>query len=309
MLTLLERRDPIDLTMVTDVLVRRGQLQRVGGSLYLTELLESVVTTANVAHHARLVREKATLRSLINVASELQASAFKQDDVTAIVGQAHQSLMHIANAQATSSLTAMPDLMTRALHRMEASTQHVMSGVPSGFYDLDNETGGFQPSNLIVLAARPGLGKTSMALQFATHAAAYLQRPVLFFSLEMSADELAQRLLCSEACVDSAMIRRGNLTQVHWGPLMNAANRLRDLPVVIDDTSSLTVLEMRSRATRVHIEQGLGMILVDYLQLLRTHTRTDNRVQEISQISRALKALAKDLNVPVIALSQLNRDV
>jgi replicative DNA helicase len=309
MLTLLERRDPIDLTMVTDVLVRRDQLQRVGGSVYLAELTERAIVPGNVAHHARLVRQKATLRSLINVASELQASAFKQDDVTAIVGQAHDSLMHLTNAQATSSLIAMPDLMTRALHRMEASTQHVMSGVPSGFYDLDEKTGGFQPSNLIVLAARPGLGKTSMALQCATHAAAYLQRPVLFFSLEMSADELAQRLLCSEARVDSAIIRRGQLTQAQWGPLMNAANRLRDLPVVIDDTASLTVLELRSRATRVHMQGGLGMIVVDYLQLLRTHTRTDNRVQEISEISRGLKGLAKDLQVPVIALSQLNRDV
>jgi replicative DNA helicase len=229
-LTFFERREPIDLHSVTDVLHRRGHLEKVGGSLYLAELTESVVSTANVAHHARIIREKALFRSLINIGSEISASAYEQDDLQEIIARAHQQLLQAANTQSTSSFTTMQELMSQSIHEAQHAGQHVLTGVDTGFHDLNSLTGGFQPSDLIILAARPGQGKSALATHFATAAAASCGGlPVAVFSLEMSKSQLAMRLLCSEARIDSQRVRRGFTSQPEGGQLMNAGNRLQEV--------------------------------------------------------------------------------
>jgi replicative DNA helicase len=310
MLTLLERRDPIDLQTVTDVLHRRGQLERIGGGVYLAELTESVVTTANVAHHARLIREKALLRSVINISTSLSAMAYEQAELPDILSRAHESLQQVASAQSTSSFATIQSLMRHAIHTAGQRDDRAVTGIPTGFHDLDALTSGWQPSDLIILAARPSQGKSALALQFAMTAATHAERlPVVVFSLEMSKEQVGTRILCSEARLNAQQMRRSHSGSPDFGRLMNTAERLHDVDLLVDDTSSLTILDIRARTRRLQTERGLGMIVIDYLQLLTSHKKHQNRQQEISEISRDLKVLAKELNVPVIALSQLNRDV
>jgi replicative DNA helicase len=310
LLTLFERHDPIDLCTVTDVLVRRGQLDKVGGSVYVAELTEAAVTTANTAHHAGLVRDKALLRTVINIASQLSASAYAQEDVQTIVGQAHQALVAVANAQSTAAFTRMDVMVRGAIAAMERAQDHEPVGIPSGFHELDHYLQGFQPADLIIVAARPGMGKTSLALQFAVAAARHPPcLPVAVFSLEMSQAQLAMRLVCAEARLDSQRVRRGFLAGPEVSRFMDGAGRLHDLPILVDDTPAVSVMELRARTRRVQMDGGLGMVVIDYLQLLQPGRRRDNRTQEVTEISRDLKILAKELHVPVIALAQLNRAV
>jgi replicative DNA helicase len=311
MLTLLERQDPVDLHTVTDVLRRRGSLEKVGGSVYLAELTECVVTTANIAHHARIIRDKALYRGMINIGSDLTASAYAQEELPALINRMHEALLSVAGAQTTARLTSMRTLMTDTIRNAQHADERDLTGVHTGFHGLDFITNGFQNANLIIVAARPSMGKSALALQFAQAAAQSLNGlPVVIFSLEMSAEELGVRLLCSEARVDSQSLKRGFLGSEEWGLIFDAGDRLGNLPMYIDATSSLSVLDVRTRAKRLQMEQGLGMIIIDYLQLMTSSSkRKENRQQEVSEISRDLKNLAKELNIPVIALSQLNRDV
>jgi replicative DNA helicase len=310
MLTLFERREPIDLVSLTDVLRCRGHLDKIGGNAALTSLLEATVTTQNVAYHARLVRDKALLRAVINISSEMSASAYAQDDLPDILGRAHQSLVHVANAQTTSAFTRLDALVRGAIDAAEHAGTHNTIGLPTGFHALDHELNGFQPSDLIILAARPAMGKTALALQFAVAAAQHPPRlPVAVFSLEMSKQQLSMRMVCSEARVDSQGVRRGFISDADRHLFYAAADRLYALPILVDDTPSLSVLDIRARCKRLQMTDGLGMVVVDYLQLLLPSRRKDSRQQEVSDISRDLKVLAKELNIPVLALSQLNRSV
>jgi replicative DNA helicase len=310
MLTLAERREPIDLASLSDVLRRRGLLERAGGAVYLAELTEAAVTTANVAHHARLVKEKALLRQVINLGQQLSASALEQAELPQILAEAHAALLQLATAQSTSAFTPMHALMLEAWHAAQHATAQDLQGLDTGFHDLNMYTGGFHRSDLIVLAARPSMGKSALAMQFAVAAArAHEALPVAVFSLEMATHQLGLRLLCGEARIDMQRVRRGLTSGSEWARLGDAAERLRPLPILVDDSASLSVLDLRSRTKRLQLDQGLGMIVVDYLQLLTAARRKDNRQQEVSEISRDLKGLAKELDVPVLALSQLSRAV
>jgi replicative DNA helicase len=310
MLTLFERREPIDIVTVTDVLRMRGHLEKVGGGVFLASLLEGAVTTANVAHHARIVRDKSLLRELINISTHLQASAYEQDDLQAIVSQATDSLTQVTHAQATSAFTGLDAMVIASIHEAERAREHEQVGVPTGFHGLDHLTNGWQPTDLIILAARPAMGKTSLALQFAVAAARQPQAlPVAVFSLEMSRQQLSMRLVCAEARIDSSRIRRGFVYGAEWHQFLDGAGRLHGLPILVDDAPNVSVLDIRARLKRLQMSSGLGMVVIDYLQLIAPSRRKENQVQEVSDISRDLKILAKELNVPVLALSQLSREV
>ena len=311
MMTLMERSDPIDIETVTDVLRRRGTLDKVGGSMYVAELTETVVTTANVAHHARIIRDTALYRGMINIGSDLSASAYAQEDLPALINRMQEALLSVSGAQTTASFSTMHDLMTDTIRNAQHADERDLTGVHTGFHGLNFLTSGFQNSNLIIVAARPSHGKSALALQFALSAARSLNNlPVAMFSLEMSREELGIRILCSEARVDSARLRSGFSDRDEWNLIMDTSNQLDSLPIMIDDTSSLSVLDVRTRVKRLQREHGIGMVIIDYLQLMSSpNKRKENRQQEVSDISRDLKILAKDLNVPVIALSQLSREV
>lgn len=310
MLTLFERRDPIDLVTLTDVLHRRGQLEKIGGNAYLVSLMEDAVTTANIAHHARLVRDKALLREVINISTHMQASAYEQTDLHAIVGRATESLVQVTQAHATSAFTPLDTLVMASVHEAQRAREHEEIGLPTGFHALDYILHGFHATDLIIIAARPGVGKTSLALQFAVAAARQPEAlPVAVFSLEMSQQQLSMRMVCSEARVDSSRVRRGLVQGDEWVQLMNGANRLFGLPILVDDAPNVSVLDIRARLKRLQTNGGLAMVVIDYLQLIAPARRKDSRNQEVSDISRDLKILAKELGVPVIALSQLSRDV
>jgi replicative DNA helicase len=308
MLTLLERHGPIDLETVTDVLRRRGTLEKAGGSVYLAELMEYVTTTANVAFHARIVRDKLLYRAMINIGTDVTSGAYGQDELSEIIHRTHQALLDIASVQSTSSFTTMHDMIRHAIHQAEQAEDRDLSGVHTGVHRLNYLTGGFQNANLIILAARPSMGKSALAMQFALSAAQSIGgAPVAIFSLEMSSQELGVRLLCSEARVDSQRLKHGFLDRAEFGQLFEAADRLNDVPILIDATSNVSVLDVRTRAKRLQMERGLGLIIIDYLQLMSgPGQRSENRQQEVAAISRDLKSLAKELNVPVIALSQLS---
>jgi replicative DNA helicase len=310
---------------VADVLHRRGQLEKIGGSPYLAELSESAVTTANITYHARLVRDKALLRELINISSNMRASAYEQADIQEVISRATESLLHVSHAQAVSAFATLHTLVLASVHEAERARAHEEIGLPTGFHALDYLLNGFQPTDLIILAARPGMGKTSLGLQFAMAAAKHPPRlPVAVFSLEMSKQQLSMRMMCAEARVDSSRVRRGFVEGHEWAQLMNGADRLYDLPILVDDAPNVSVLEIRARLKRLQMlghdlrsdrdaraaqHGGLAMVIIDYLQLIAPARRKESRQQEVSDISRDLKILAKELGVPVIALSQLSRKI
>jgi replicative DNA helicase len=312
MLELSERGEVIDQITLTEHLKARGELEGVGGSAYIAELVQIVPTAANIKYHCKIVREKALLRGLITTSTEIISRGY---DGTAVVDDlldyAERSVFSLAQGQLGRSFTALHhvikeslDLVDRLSKRTEAVT-----GVPTGFYDLDDLLAGLQPSDLVIIAGRPSMGKTSLALGMAQHAAVHHRTVVGVFSLEMSKAQLVLRMLSSEARVDSHMLRTGKLQKEDWWRLAEAAGRLEQAPIFIDDTGSLTVQQMRGKARRLKAEHGLDLLIVDYLQLMQGRSDAESRQQEISDISRSLKALAKELNVPVIALSQLSRAV
>jgi replicative DNA helicase len=314
MLGLAERNEPVDLVTLSESLRQRGELQDVGGAAYLAELAERVPTAANVNHYARIVREKAILRALINTATEIASAGYQdQRDVKDLLDRAEQSIFQISEREVKPAFVRMDALMTDAFKTVEKLHQQkqAVTGVTTGYVDLDRLTAGLQPSDLIIIAARPSMGKTAFALNIAANAARRGDVGVAVFSLEMSKEQLALRMLCAEARVDLSRVRTGHLAPGELGDLAQSAHILISQPIYIDDTPAITVLELRAKARRLwrDPQSKLGLIVVDYLQLMRSSEGKDSREQEISEISRSLKALAKELHVPVIALSQLNRQV
>lgn len=317
MLALNQRGEPVDVLTLSEELRREELLREIGGAAYLAELVEQVPTAANVAYYAKIVREKAILRSLIETCTDIAGRSFDAapGEVDEFLDIAEQQFFQISERRVRSQFTSARELMLRAVGMMEQlyDRAQMVTGVPSGFIDLDRLTGGFQPSDLVIVAARPGVGKTAFALNLAVHAAVHSDHPVgvAIFSLEMSKDQLAMRMLCSEAQVDLSKIREGYGSRDEIGRVVNVAAALAEAPIMVDDSGSLSVLELRAKARRLARDRDfkLGLLIVDYLQLLRSHERRESREQEISLISRSLKALAKELNVPVMALAQLNRQV
>jgi replicative DNA helicase len=313
MIDLSKRGEPVDLITLVEALRGRGDLQDCGGAAYLAELAEKVPTAANVAYYAQIVRQKSVLRSLIQTATEIVTLGFESTDVDQFLDQAENRIFEISERKVRPSFFRLSDIMVESVKAIELlyDRKELVTGVPTGFVDLDKLTAGLQPSDLIIVAGRPSMGKTAFALNVAQHAALSSKTGVAVFSLEMSKEQLVLRLLCSEARVDQSKVRAGHAADRDFPKLVMAASRLAEAPIYIDDTPALSVLELRAKARRLKRDAGanLGMIIIDYLQLMRGHDSADNREQEISGISRSLKALAKELNVPVVALSQLNRQV
>ena len=310
MLRLFERSEPADVLTVTEELKRAGELEEVGGQAALATLMEEATVATQFASYAQIVRDKAQLRELIRVARELTEHGFEEtEDVRALVDRAEQMVFRISERRLRKSAVPVREVLTRTIEHIESlyrRKEHI-TGVPSGFADLDRLTAGFQRADFIIIAGRPSMGKTAFALNVAQHAAVETGTPTLIFSLEMSKEQLVQRLLCAEARVDSHRVRTGYLEAGDWKRIGAAAGRLADAPLFIDDTANLTVLEARAKARRIRAEHGLELVVIDYLQLMQGRWRAENRQQEISEISRSLKALAKELELPVVALSQLSR--
>ena len=312
MVELYNRNEPIDLITLTEVLTQKKHLDTVGGPAYISSLVDSIPTSANVAHYAKIVREKSILRKTISAATEIVTRGFSDgEDVDGLLDFAENAIFSISEYQIKPSFFPLREIVKGSFVTLEKlyEKRELITGVASGFEDLDRLTSGFQNSDLIIIAGRPSMGKTSFALNIAQHAAVEKNTPVAFFSLEMSKEQIALRLLCSEARIDAHKLRGGFLSESDWPKLTLAAGSLSEAPVFVDDTAGLNVLEMRAKARRLKKDQGLGMIVVDYLQLMRDTSRSESREQEISSISRSLKGLAKELSIPVIALSQLNRKV
>ena len=310
--TLFEQGTAVDQLTLTEELKRRGQLDDVGGVVYLAKLGSEVATAANIDFHARIVFEKALSRKLIEAASEISERAYAADeDVQTQLDKAEQQLFSLSENQIGEGFEPLEKVMGDAfehIERIHAKTDTVL-GVDTGFANLNDLTSGFQKGDLIILAARPSVGKTALALTLGRNAAVEAEVGVAIFSLEMSKMQLAQRLLSAETKVDLHRLRTGRLSDEDWMHLTRNIDRLAQAPIYIDDTPGISVLEARAKARRLQREYGIGMVVIDYLQLMSGHLRTQSREQEISQISRGLKAMAKELDVPVLALSQLSRAV
>jgi replicative DNA helicase len=311
-LDLHERREPADFVTLVDELERRNQLPQIGGTSYITSLISAVPTAVHVEHYSHIVERTATLRRLISAAGQIAALAYEEsEDVDEVVDRAEQLIFNVSERRIRRDLMPVRQIMHGVVDRLDYLHRHQgdLLGVPSGFSKLDKLLGGFQKSDLIILAARPGVGKTSLALNIAVNAAKRYGQRVAFFSLEMSSEQLVQRLLSSETGINQQKLRLGEIGDDEWPMLMEAAGVLSETLLFIDDTPAISALELRTKARRLQAEHGLDMVIVDYLQLMRGETRVENRVQEISYISRSLKSLARELEVPLIALSQLSRAV
>lgn len=310
MVAIAERGAVVDPLTLSDELQRRGELDAAGGKDYIGFLVDAVPTAANIEYHAAIVREKAVLRRLIEASTAIIADAF-EGRVTAneLLDEAESKIFQVSQQQIKDGFTRIKELLWPTMERIEALQRggKTVTGVASGFTELDEMTSGFQPADLIIVAARPSMGKTAFTLNIAQHAAIEHNVPVAFFSLEMSKSSLVQRMLTSEARIDAQRLRKGLLRDDDFPRLARAAGILSSAPVWIDDTPGITLLEMRSKARRLKSDSGIGMVVVDYLQLMQGPSNSESRQQEVSQISRGLKALAKELNVPVVALSQLSR--
>ncbi|MEO5656911.1 MAG: replicative DNA helicase [Nitrospiria bacterium] len=312
MIDLSESNEAIDQITVSERLRRRNELDHVGGPAYLAKLVAQVPTAANVRHHAKIIQEKALLRNLISVATEIVTSGYEDTEkVEDLIDQAERRIFELAERRMRPSFAPIKQIVKHSFEMIERlyERKERVTGVATGFKDLDDMTAGLQPSDLIIVAGRPSMGKTALALSMAQHAAISGGHTVAIFSLEMSKEQLVLRMLCSEARVDAHKLRSGFLARDDWRKLTDAASRLTEASIFIDDSAAMTVLETRAKARRLKAEHGLGLVIVDYLQLMRGRGDADNREQEISDISRSLKALAKELSVPVIALSQLSRAV
>lgn len=311
--TIVRRGDPVDPITVAEELRRQDLLEVVGGAQLLLALQAGTPATSNAARYARIVEEHALLRRLIGVAGEIAEMGYGlPDDVAATIDQAESMVFGVSQHRAADSTHRLYNLLTGALDRLETlynqSDDVSITGVPTGYNDLDELTSGLQPSSLVVVGARPGMGKTSFALGAALHASLKGDKPVLFFSLEMSQVELSQRLLCAEARIDSTKIRNGRLSDDDWRRVISATGRLADAKLWIDDNPYVNVMEMRAKARRLKSTEGdLGLVVVDYVQLMTGRVRAESRQVEVSEISRGLKILARELDCPVMALAQLNR--
>ena len=312
MVALFEKSEPVDLITLVEELRRRAELDKIGGEYYLTELTTRVTTTANIEYHAHIVLEKALMRQLISSSSEVVGRAYSEtEDALDLLDEAEQKIFQISEQRMKKSFISMNTAVHQTMEMLESihGKHSGVTGVPSGYTELDNYTGGFQNSDLIIVAGRPSQGKTALVLSIARNASIFHEVPVAFFSLEMSNQQLVLRLICAEARVDAQSVRTGRLPEDEWRKLSTSIGKLYKAKIFIDDTPALTALEIRAKARRLKVEHNVGLIIVDYLQLMQGPKNAQSREQEISSISRSLKALAKELNTPVIALSQLNRAV
>jgi replicative DNA helicase len=314
MLDMFESGEAIDLVTLPDALRGKVGLESVGGASYLASLVSMVPTAANIKNHARIVREKSVLRRLIHSATDIVTQSYDDSrtiDIDELLDRAEKSIFEIAQNKIRDSFVSMKNIVGHSFAIVERlyERKEMVTGLPTGFVDLDERTSGFQPSDLIIIAGRPSMGKTAFVLNIAAHAAIDKGKSVAIFSLEMSKEQLVLRLLGSESRVDAHRLRTGHLSERDWPALSNAAGRLAEAPIFIDDTAAISVLEMRAKARRLKADQGVDLLIVDYLQLMRGRGDEGSREQEISNISRSLKALAKELQIPVVALSQLNRAV
>ncbi len=310
MLDLFEKNEPVDLVTLTEELTKNGHLEEAGGASYLSAVLNMIPTSANIKYHCKIVKEKAILRSLIKTSTEIVTMSYDEGaEVDELLDRAETKIFSISEKMVRSPFVHIKDVLKSTIDHVDKlydKKAHI-TGLPTGFTDLDMLTTGFQPGDLIVVGARPGMGKTAFCLNIATYVGIEVKEPVALFSLEMSKELIVLRMLCAEAEVDSNKVRSGYHSKEDYRKLVNAAGRLADASIYIDDTFS-SVLEIRAKARRLKAEHGLGLIIIDYLQLIKGHSKYNQREQEISDISRSLKALAKDLSVPVVVLSQLNRD-
>ncbi|MDF1536278.1 MAG: replicative DNA helicase [bacterium] len=312
MLELSERGEPIDLVTLGDRLRSAGNLDKAGGPDYLPTLADEVPTSAGVGNYARIVKEKSVLRHLIEASTEIVADCFQSaGDVDELIDEAERRIFAISEQRIRSGFLSMKEIVKSSFKTIEAlyeKKEHI-TGVPTGFADIDELTSGFQPSDLIIIAGRPSMGKTAFCLNIAQNAALKNKLTVAVFSLEMAKEQLVMRMLCAEARIDAHRLRSGFLGTTDWPKLSTAAGRLAETSIFIDDTPAINSMEMRAKSRRLKADKGLDLIIVDYMQLMSSRGRSDSREQEISEISRSLKALAKELRVPVVALSQLNRGV
>lgn len=316
MLDLFVKREPIDVLSLTTRLEEKKQLEEIGGRGYLVELVNIVPTASNVANYAGIVQRKGTLRRLLKSGQEiLQLGYSEADDIEAILDKAEHSLFHVSQKYLQQNFVPIQDILTEAFDRIDEIHRQAgkLRGISTGFRDLDNILGGFQKSDLIILAARPAMGKSSLALDFARHVAISEKVAIGIISLEMSRDQIIDRLLAAEAGVDLWRMRTGKLSDAagadDFPRIGQAMGILSEAPIYIDDTPTANVMEIRTRARRLQMERNLGLLIVDYLQLMEARRPIDNRVQEISEISRGLKAIARELNIPLLAVSQLSRAV
>lgn len=312
MVALSERGEPVDLITLLEELRGHNQLEAIGGMGYLTTLANTVPTSANAGYYARIVQEKAVLRSLISTATRIVTRCFEaKEDVDEILDEAERAVFEVSQRSSPQGFASMKEILKGAFDRIDKlwGNKGGVTGVPTGFPDIDNLTCGLQNADLVILAARPSMGKTTLALNMAQHIAVNEKLPVAVFSLEMSKEQLVQRILCAQANIDAQRLRRGFLSDEDYPKLTKAAGPLAEAPLFIDDTPAISVMEVRAKARRLKAEHGLSALFIDYLQLMRGSERSENRQQEVSAISRSLKALAKELDVPVIALSQLSRAV
>jgi len=304
--------EPVDLVTITAELQKKSLLEEVGGVSYLTDLANSVPTAANAEYYSKIVEEKAILRKLIRVATEIASTGYTaSEDVGSLIGDAEKRILEISQKRSNDGFIPIKSVLMETIDRLEYLHHHKgeITGIPSGFTDLDKMTSGFQKSDLIILAARPSVGKTAFALNVGQNVAARAKQPVAIFSLEMSASQLVQRMISAEGNLDAHKMRTGSLEEQDWEKLTMAMSTLSEAPVFIDDTPGITVYDIRAKCRRLKAEHGLGLILIDYLQLIHGRGKSDNRQQEISEISRMLKGIARELDVPIIALSQLSRAV
>lgn len=310
--SLFEQSEAVDVVTLAEELRRRGHLDVVGGVSYLTSLANMVPTTANIEHYSRIVEEKAVLRRVIAVSSEIARQAFEyQRDAEEVLDRAETLIFGIVQSRRLRGYVPLRRILDDAWARLESlySNQGHITGLPTGFGELDQLTSGLHASDLIILASRPSQGKTALSLNVACNVALKLKAGVGFFSLEMAQEQLALRMLCAEARVDSRKVRGGTLTDDEWSRLTRAVARLSEAPILVDDTPNINVMDLRAKARRMKTEHDINLLVVDYLQLIQTRGRFENRQQEISEISRSLKALSRELQVPILALSQLSRAV
>lgn len=322
MLELYNKNEAVDMVTVTEILKRDNKLEDIGGIAYITSLANVVLTAANVKYHADIVAEKSVLRQLVRVSTEIAAMGYEaNEDVGTLLDTAESRILEISNRKKKTDFTAINDVLMDSVQSIESLLQNKggLTGIPAGFADLDKLTSGLHPSDFIILAARPSMGKTALALNIVQNVALRAHkaiggepRSVAFFSLEMSKEQLVNRMLCAEAGIDSQRLRVGEMHDEDWTHLWDACDTMSRAKIYIDDTAGITAMEMRSRARRLKAEHGLDLIVVDYLQLMQGSGKRNNsgdRQQEVSEISRSLKALARELDVPVLALSQLSRSV
>lgn len=307
---LFDTANPIDVITVSEKLKIKGVLDSVGGLEYLTFVVNQVPTTANTKHYAKIVEEKSVLRKLIRASNDIMNNSYQaNEEVTSILDMAEKSVFDILQKRNLNGVVPVRDVLLETFNKLEElyNNKGNITGIPTGFIDLDNKTSGLQNSDLILIAARPAMGKTAFALNIGQFAAIKKNIPVAIFSLEMSSDQLVNRLICSEAMVDNQKMRTGNLDDDDWKKAARTVGPLSESKIFIDDTPGITVTDIRAKARRLKLEKDIGLIIIDYLQLIEGRGRKDNRQQEITEISRSLKILAKEIDVPVITLSQLSR--